>query len=119
MRRDRQNDKKQHKNIIPDLISSMLVDNQNSEYLIKLNEKAESLERKLINDTFIIYGPSSVGKCGMVYWALRNEPKIKIVKIDCEFHKSENCFIEEMTEEMGIILENREDICRKIVMANE
>lgn len=44
----------------------------------------------------------------MVEWALREENKIKIVKIDCEFHKSENCFIEEMTEEMGIILEKRE-----------
>ena len=67
----------------------------------------------------ILYGPSGVGKYGVVRWALRCENDIKIVKIDCEFHKSESLFIEEMLSQMTIGNSNQEELSKKIVMNEE
>lgn len=67
----------------------------------------------------ILYGPSGVGKYGVIRWALRNEHDIKLVKIDCEFHKSESLFIEEMISQMKIGNSSEEELSKKIVMNEE
>lgn len=56
----------------------------------------------------------------MIYWAANQEQKMRVIKVDCSYNKSENAFIEELTSEMRYILKNKEEeVTKKMVINDE